>query len=332
MTKNAILTLQPPATELSAWVNDVAGGSSLTPLVGDASARFYFRVQTGPKYYIAMRSPLSEKPKQFLATRDFLAAGKIKVPALIAADIKRGFILLEDFGDETYFISASHNKPQPLYKAALDSLIKIQQLSPPAGLLPDYNHVLLRREMMLYPKWYCHYYQQPLSKREITLFNQSIKLIIRHCHSQLFVVTHRDYHSRNLMNIGALSPGIIDFQDAVMGPAAYDVVSLLRDAYIEWSREQQLLWLRYYYQTAINAGISLPADEQAWRHSFNIISIQRGLKVLGIFARLYYRDGKKNYLNDIPLVYKHLLAACRDAPEFVALADLIEQRPPTLCK
>ena len=298
----------------------------MRPLAGDASGRRYFRIGNGGQSMIAMDSPPHEKLPQFLAVRDFLAAAGVHVPGLLAADAARGFALLSDFGDATYFSAINENNYDELYAAAITTLIKIQS-RPPAGLLPNYDAQLLGDEMQLYADWYCRQHlQQPLSQREKEVFFRATNFLIRECLAQPQVVVHRDYHSRNLM-VAAPLPGVLDFQDAVVGPATYDMVSLLRDAYVCWPATRQQEWLAQYRQQAAAAGGALPGAKKFAR-DFNVTGVQRGLKVLGIFARLSRRDHKPAYLTDMPLVYRHLATAGDAVPELAELMHIVRRRPP----
>lgn len=324
----AILTPQRPTHDLRAWLNDILGtGLTLQPLAGDASGRRYFRISSGNRSMIAMDSPPHEKLPQFLAVRDFLAAGGIRVPRLLAAAAARGFALLDDFGDATYLLAVNENNCDELYAAAIGALIKIQIRPPPAGLLANYDAQLLDDEMRLYADWYCaQHVRQPLSQKERDVFVAAADFLTRECLMQLQVFVHRDYHSRNLMAI-AEGPGVLDFQDAVVGPATYDMVSLLRDAYIDWPPARQQIWLENYRQRATAAGLALP-EAKKFTRNFNITGAQRGLKVLGIFARLARRDNKPAYVTDMPLVYRHLTAAGDAVPELAELMSIVRGRPP----
>lgn len=322
MCNNSILTPPPPDNALCEWIGEVFGAAEIVPLAGDASARRYFRARRGADSCIVMHSPQSEKPAQFLIVREFLESRGIRAPRLIAADVGRGFIALEDFGGDDYLSVLSENNCGELYSAALRALIQMQSFAPPDSL-PQYDETMLREEMNLFPEWYCaRRLQKPLSGAAMKVFERAADFLIKECMNQPRVFVHRDYHSRNLMHIGESSPGVLDFQDAVVGPAAYDVVSLLRDAYIFWPQTTQNKWLEEYRRGAArNNAAELTRD-------FNVAGAQRGLKVLGIFARLYYRDGKDSYLRDMPRVRKHLLSACAALPELRGLSEIVLSPPP----
>ena len=310
------------------WLRRHAGECKITPLAGDASARQYYRVRARDKTYIAMHSPKSEKPEQFLKVGRFLTKHKVRAPHVTIGNAGHGFILMEDFGDVNY-LSRTKDKAGR-YAAACRALIHMQTLRPPTWL-PSYDERLLRREMTLYPTWYRRQLQQkPLSTAAQKIFRRAAAFVVHECAMMPRVFVHRDYHARNLMHIDGGSPGILDFQDAVVGPPAYDIVSLLRDAYVFLPLRRQYEWLEQYRREAVAAGAPLPKSEDAMRRDFNIVGAQRGLKVLGIFARLYLRDDKPGYLQDMPRVYKHLTAACRAVPELSALGEVVAEAPP--CK
>ena len=301
----------------------------MSPLPGDASARRYFRAAAGKQTWMAMHSPLSEKPEQFFAVGKFLSDGGLRAPAVVAAAPARGFFLLEDFGDNTYLSALQklgERKRDELAGLAMDALVKMQTLTPPPGLLPIYDDELLTEEMNWYPQWYrSRHCGRPLGKKAQEVFARSADWLRLQMRRQPQVFTHRDYHSRNLMRI-ANGPGVLDFQDAVLGPAAYDLASFSRDAYWRWSDEQRERHLRRYRRAAAAAGMARSVDDI--RRDVNVAAAQRGLKVLGIFARLRWRDNKPSYLSNMPLVYENLLSACRALPPLSGLAEVIEEAPP----
>ena len=328
MSNSAVM---PPAVLVRDWLKEILGTASIVPLHGDASSRRYFRVCWRQKKYIAMHSPLSEQPARFLAVRDFLSKHQTRVPNLIAEEAARGLILLEDFGAKDYLSALHDNSCNRLYAAASKALAHMQTLSPPSWLA-TYDDDLLRAEIMLYADWFrAQYVKKPLTAEEMKAFMRAADFIINACRQMPQVFVHRDYHSRNLMVVDNDGPGILDFQDAVTGAAVYDIVSLLRDAYISWSPRQQYAWLEEYRQTATAAGVLLPNAADT-RRDFNIVGAQRGLKVLGIFARLSHRDGKHGYLKDMPRVYAHLLFSCAERTELSALRDIIIAAPPPTCE
>ena len=283
--------------------------------------------------------PARENLRAFVDARERIAAAELPAPEILAVDYERGFLLESDLGDDDYARAVARGEdPEPLYRAAVDALAQMQLRSPAAGL-PAYDEAALRAETDLFPEWYCaQRLQKPLTADERATFAAARAAICAAAAGLPRVFTHRDYHSRNLMLLRAgAAPGILDFQDAVAGPALYDAASLLRDAYIEWGADFQDRHLRRYWRRARSAGVDLPRDYAAARRDFNLLSAQRGLKVLGIFARLFHRDGKDRYLRDLPIAHRHLLAALSEISEMQAdgggawigdLRALIESRPP----
>ncbi len=302
-----------------------------TPIVGDAGFRLYFRGKNdNGRTFILLHDSDSTQLATFVKKHSLLAQAGISVPRIYATDSSGGLALLEDFGDNTYLKALNPKNATAMYTAAWQALIKIQHL-PKSSAFAPYNTDLLRTEMALFPQWYCnHYLQNPLNTKEQKTFSAVESFIIRSAVRQPQVVVHRDYHSRNLMLLkGAVNPGILDFQDAVIGPLAYDLVSLFRDAYCEWNNNLQREWSYAYWQDAKNSGLKAPQTFTSFWRQYNIIGAQRGLKVLGIFARLALRDKKHAYLKDMPLVYRHLQNACSSVDKLSALGKLLATRAPS---
>ena len=307
--------LQTPASALECRV-----------LAGDAGSRRYYRVLGADKPCVLAVDTSAKQQRLFTALRAQFATCA-RVPAILAQGQR--FLLLEDFGDMTYFAAGPGNSARR-YQAAVDALVTIQRNRALAGALPRYDEKLLHREMSLFSNWYCRrYLARPLSRSAAREVRRSCHFLAEAMLAEPAVAVHRDYHSRNLMVCAdGTAPGVLDFQDAVHGGALYDVVSLLRDAYIKRSAGWQEKWLDYYWRTARAGGVRLPAAYDDCRRQFNIAGAQRGLKVLGIFCRLAERDGKPRYLADLPLVYHYLLAACAAIPELAVLGDILADYPP----
>ena len=245
----------------------------------------------------------------------------------------RGFLLLSDLGTTTYLAALDAANAHELYLDAIDALVRFQRTSR-EGVLPPYDEALLRRELDLFPDWYVARHlgraldDAAARKRSTRVFGA----ILANNLAQPRVFVHRDYHSRNLM-VSAPNPGVLDFQDAVYGPITYDLVSLLRDAYVEWDEERQIDWAVRYWERARAAGVPVDADFGAFWRDFEWMGVQRQLKVLGIFARLYHRDGKAGYLADMPRVMRYLRGACaryRELEPLLALLDALEDRAPAV--
>ncbi|MCH9758544.1 MAG: phosphotransferase [Proteobacteria bacterium] len=304
---------------------------TLSALAGDAGTRRYYRVSGGQQNYIAAVDTAQQQQQRFVELQAHFIAAGVRVPTIVAQSEQ--FLLLEDFGDSTYLAHLPADA-DALYTAAIAALIRIQSAPALSAALTPYHAALLNEEMNLFSTWYCPQYGQgALSLASQAVLQQIQQWLSTQLAATAAVPVHRDYHARNLMVLPANdtennAPGILDFQDAVRGCALYDVVSLLRDAYIEWSEAQQQQWLRLYWQQARAAGIALPDSfEHCWQ-LYNIVGAQRSLKVLGIFVRLARRDNKLQYLENLPLVYQHLRAACAAVPALAPLATLLADVPP----
>jgi aminoglycoside/choline kinase family phosphotransferase len=299
---------------------------SLRPASADASFRRYFRVdtQSGQSLIVMDAPPPQEDVRPFVKVAELFSATGVSVPTILAQDTERGFLLLSDLGSTTYLQQLSPDTAHKLYLDAIDALILLQVQSR-AGVLPAYDRELLHRELMLFPDWYVtRHLKATLSDTQNADLNRIFDLLLANNLAQAQVYVHRDYHSRNLMVMDKGNPGILDFQDAVYGPITYDLVSLLRDAYIQWDEELVLDWTIRYWERARRAGLPVSHDVDAFYRDFEFMGLQRHLKVLGIFARLYHRDGKDGYLNDIPLVMDYTRKTAYRYKEFAPLIRLLD--------
>ncbi len=315
--------------------------AQMVTVSGDASFRRYFRINYNEnamqKQWIAVDAPPEhENSRQFVDIAKVWSASGVKVPTVLAFDELRGFMLLEDFGDQLLHPQLTADAADGLYKSSLDSLIELQQL-PRTENIPLYDHELLDREMALFSDWLCEkHLGLTLSLAERAMLEQVFATLTESALAQPQVMVHRDYHSRNLMVCKANPPlhtedfiGIIDFQDAVWGAYSYDLVSLLKDCYISWPREQVLSWLDYFAaqsdvfknqdKTNTDAKAQLIRD-------FDLMGMQRHLKAAGIFARLSIRDGKHGYLNDVPRTCDYILQTASLYPEFAVFVSWLENR------
>lgn len=317
---------------------------SLRAASSDASFRRYFRVDCAPRTadarggvrsFIAMDAPPAlEDCAPFLHVAALLAARGVHTPALVHADLAAGFLLLSDLGTQTYAdaLAADPACAGALYEDALGALVRLQQA--PAGsadaaqALPPYDQARLLAEMQLFPDWYlARHLQVTLDEAEQQALAQAFERLVLAAQEQGQVLVHRDYHCRNLMHVrqGGDNPGVLDFQDAVWGPVTYDLVSLLRDAYVEWPEAQQLDWAARYWEQARAAGLPVAAQFDRFWRDLEWMGLQRSLKILGIFARLYYRDGKARYLEDLPLVLRHTRKVAERYDAFAGLARLLDR-------
>ena len=301
---------------------------SLAPASADASFRRYFRAtgDDGTTRIVMDAPPANEDCRPWLRVQQLFLAAGVHVPEVLAQDLERGFLLLSDLGDQTYLQALDADNAVPLYADAIAALVRIQQASRP-GVLPDYDRVLLRRELDLFPEWFLgRHHQLVLTPAEKNALDGVFELIIAVNLAEPRVFVHRDYHSRNLMRIpGDGNPGVIDFQDAVYGPISYDMVSLLKDAYIEWDEDLALDWLIRYWEQGRKAGLPVAADFGDFFRDYDWMGVQRHLKVLGIFARLCHRDGKDGYLKDLPLVAHYLRKVCERYSELSPLRKLLDR-------
>lgn len=299
-----------------------------TAIAGDAGNRRYYRLTAGDRRWMVADDAATAQLRQFIAVQKIFSDVGVRAPKIVAADTDNGFLIQEDFGDQSYW----HVLPQDaerLYDDALTMLLRIQQATPQT--LPPYDEALLRRETALFADWYCaEHCQRPLTAAARRIVDKAADYCQQHMRAQRQLPVHRDYHARNLMVLAeGDSPGVLDFQDAVVGAATYDMVSLLRDAYVEWDLSQQSQWLENYRRRARDIGIALPADRDEFWADYNISGAQRGLKVVGIFARLAHRDKKPRYLADLPLAHRHLSDACRQTAALKDLLTVVSDYPPS---
>lgn len=320
-------------TRLQAWVERVLPEPllALTPASSDASFRRYFRAKTAAGSYIVMDAPPAhEDCRPYVRVARLFRAAGANTPEVLAEDLDEGFLLLTDFGNTTYLDALDASSADRLYRDANATLVRIQSASR-AGELPDYDAELLLRELRLFPDWYlARHVNYELSAEQRAALEDAFRRILANNLAQPRVYVHRDWHSRNLM-VTEPNPGVLDFQDAVYGPITYDLVSLYKDAYIYWDEERVLDWVIRYWEAARAAGLPVHADFAAFYRDFEWMGVQRHIKVLGIFARLYHRDGKDGYLKDMPLVMHYLRRACARYGELaplLRLLDAIEGRQP----
>lgn len=317
-------TINTRQQQLDDWLRQVFENQafSLESLPGDASARRYHRIQliasnqddaTKTARYIVMDSADEQDAMQQFINVAKLMSHAINVPTLIAQDVTKGFLVLQDFGAVEFahlLVGATPKQVNDYYQSAMQTLVALQQIPVETAKsqhqLPDYDTALLNREMNLFSEWFIPHIGVTLDK---TLWENLKSALIEEVLLQPQVIVHRDYHSRNLMQDQADNTrlGVIDFQDAVIGAHSYDLVSLLRDAYVEWSETQITQWIHDFWQLQKQAGLLTTDSAEQFESQVNIMGVQRHLKVLGIFIRLYERDGKSRYLADIPKVMRDLL-------------------------
>ena len=320
------------------WLQTILGACAYTlkPASADASFRRYFRIRgaapllDGHDSLIVMDAPPDKEDcRPFLHVAGLFAASGVHVPRVLASNLELGFLLLTDLGDVTYLSALKGGADaDPLYRQAVGALVAIQKGGRPEAL-PPYDRALLERELMLFPDWYvAKQLGRTLDERQGGVLSRAFEAILANNLAQPRVQVHRDYHSRNLM-VSSPNPGILDFQDAVSGPITYDLVSLLRDAYIAWPEQQVIDWCVRYWEAARAAALPVAADFGEFYRDFEWMGAQRQLKVIGIFARLCHRDGKTAYLNDQPLVMSYLKKTCERYRQLGPLAELLDELDPS---
>jgi aminoglycoside/choline kinase family phosphotransferase len=324
------------------WLTDLFGDArfELAPASADASFRRYFRVTRGEASWILMDAPPDkEDVRPFITIAQLLTSAGVNVPVAQQQNLAEGYLLLTDLGTQTYFAALSapgfaelgHAHADFLYSEALAALVRMQaSTAAQLARLTLYSEAALRREMGLFEDWFLRrHLNVTLTSAERQGLEQTHDFLISAALEQPRVFVHRDYHSRNLMVSGGRhgpTPGILDFQDAVLGPITYDLVSLLRDCYVAWPAERVRDWLATYRKAALDAGLDVGPSEARFQRWFDLMGVQRHLKAIGIFARLMYRDGKPGYLNDIPRTANYVSVVSSVYPELAPLQRLLEAR------
>lgn len=317
-------------------ISRVADGSAWERIARaseDASFRRYFRVTsaTGATAIVMDAPPPQEDVRPFVNMTHLLDEGGVHVPQLFAADEARGFLLLGDMGVSTYLSalqSADTERRDALFADAISTLTQLQQIDPARAhtALPHYDEALLRREITLFPDWYLHQHcNAELSDEEKNSLEKVYSTLITSALAQPTVLVHRDYMPRNLMVTAERNPGVLDYQDAVIGPISYDVASLMRDAFLTWEEPQVIDWVVRYWDQAKKAGLPVRADFSEFYREMEWMGLQRHLKVLGIFARINYRDGKPKYLADTPRFAAYVRHVAKRYQAFAPLLRLFDR-------
>jgi aminoglycoside/choline kinase family phosphotransferase len=313
---------------LEGWLCDRLHGARfvLTAASEDASFRRYFRASLdGGRSYVVMDAPPDKEDcRPFLHVARLLREAGVHAPEVHAEDLAQGFLLLSDLGSDTYLAVIDESNAPGLFADATQALIRWQLATKP-GELPPYDEALLRREMQLFPDWYvARHLGRELNHRQKQTLEDVFALLARSALAQPKVYVHRDYMPRNLM-VSQPNPGVLDFQDAVIGPITYDMVSLMRDAFLSWDEERVHDWSVRYWESAKKADLPVQADFGEFRRAFEWMGLQRHLKVLGIFARINYRDGKPKYLADTPRFLKYARDVAKRYSALTPLARLLDE-------
>jgi N-acetylmuramate 1-kinase len=322
--------------QLERWLNGLFGARDfeVTTASADASFRRYFRVTRAGQTWIAMDAPPGKEDMEpYIRIASMLVDVGVNAPRVLERNIEEGFLLNSDLGSRTYLMDLDVGADADrLYEDAISALVRIQARGlAHAEQLPPYDDALLLREMGLFPEWFCgRHLGLQIEGDDAVAMSGVFDVLSAEALKQPRVFVHRDYHSRNLMVgdgvIHGPNPGILDFQDAVHGPVTYDLVSLLRDCYVAWPLERIEGWLARFRQSAQREGVSVGASDSEFRRWFDLMGVQRHLKAIGIFARLWHRDGKPGYLNDIPRTLNYVYAVSAAYRELQFLRSFIETR------
>lgn len=339
LSQSAATASDPRLTQIQEWLSAPhvipTILTSMRPASTDASFRRYFRIDTttGGTLIVMDAPPPQEEVRSFIQIAALFSAIGLSVPQILAQDIERGFLLLSDLGSTTYLQLLNEHNAQTLYMDAIDALILLQTKSQP-NVLPEYDRAFLLRELHLFREWYLHQHLNvTLTNQQSMELNKVFDTLLANNLAQPQVYVHRDYHSRNLMVLPSGNPGILDFQGALYGPITYDLVSLLRDVYIHWDEEQVLDWVVRYWERAKRVGLPINPNIDTFYRDFEFMGLQRHLKILGIFTRLHYRDGKQAYLKDLPLVMEYVRKTAlryRELTPLIRLLDKLEAKTPQI--
>jgi aminoglycoside/choline kinase family phosphotransferase len=336
MTPNISNSADPRLTALQNWLQNLTGQygldlASLAPASADASFRRYFRLAAQSDFgasLIAVDAPPPEKCREFVQVAGLLRDAGVHVPQILDADFDQGFMLVTDLGTTTYLSVLDEKNARPMMRSAIDSLIKFQLISR-EGELPAFDEAFLRREMELMPEWFAaKHLGHTLDTAERKVLDDTFNVLVQSALDQPQVFMLRDFMPRNLM-VSEPNPGVLDFQDAVLGPISYDIASLLRDAFISWEEEFELDCFVYYWENARRAGLHVSPDFGEFYRQIEWMGLQRHIKVLGLFARIYHRDGKPHYLADLPRFIgyaRKVSERYRPLRPFARLLDTLEGR------
>lgn len=302
--------------------------TDVVPLAGDASFRRYYRVRRGAESRILVDSPPThEKTDAFVGIAQAFAGQGVQVPQIMASDLKQGYMLLSDFGDGLFSAHLNSSSVDGLYLSAIETLLKIQQTPRDAYVFPAFDEALLLAECQLFTEWYLgQYLKLPLSPREESMLQSTYARLIELALAQPTTVVHRDYHSRNLLLLEDGQVGVLDFQDAVIGPITYDLASLLKDCYVAWPHSNVVNWAQRYFEKGRQMGVIQDITMAQFLQWFDLMAVQRHLKCIGIFSRLNSRDKKSDYLAHIPRILDYILATCARHPQLNGLAKLLQGR------
>jgi len=319
-----LTTVLPEIFREQAW-GEVPKGS-LTAASSDASFRRYFRWAGEGRSLIVMDAPPPQEDcRPFVQVAALLAEAGVHVPRILAQDLERGFLLLSDLGTLTYLEVINAANADDYFQAAIDALLAFQGKQPTNGSLPLYDRALLARELSLFPEWYVgRELDMTFSASQLERWQAVCDRLIDSALAQPQVLVHRDFMPRNLM-LSMPNPGVLDFQDAVIGPVTYDITSLFKDAFLSWPEPLVQRWLLGYWEQARAVGIPVQPDFADFQRASDLMGVQRHLKVMGIFARIWHRDGKPRYVADTPRFLAYIRTVVARRPELADLGALLDE-------
>ena len=317
--------------QLEQWLKSILEDDQwqLEVASADASFRRYFRVLLGDKTLIAMDAPPDKEDiAPFIHAATAFKQRGVNVPDIYARDLAQGFMLLQDFGNTSFLQQLNEQTADEMYSDAMQALLDLQTRHEANETpFPAYDYALLMREMALFSDWFLgRHLSLKLTEDEQQMLADCYEFLCQNALQQPQVWVHRDYHSRNLMAYPQDNPGIIDFQDAVLGAISYDLVSLLRDCYISWPDEKVYTWVEKYLNALQEKGMCMDVAPEEFKRWFDLMGMQRHLKAIGIFSRLNYRDGKPGYLQDIPRTLAYVESVSARYPELAAFEQFLRER------
>lgn len=314
-------------TDRLAWARQALSNPGLTleRASTDAGFRSYWRTMgTSPSRIVMDSPPDKEDVRPWLSMHDVLASGGVRVPKVLAEDVDAGFLALEDLGVNTYLHDIDEGNADAMFDAAIDQLLKLQATPPPAGL-QRFDEATITRELRMFDEWFCgKHLGMTLDCGDMETLDAAYRHLIDSASAQPQVLVHRDFMPRNLMRADD-GPAVLDFQDAAIGPVAYDALSLFKDAFLSWPPERIDGWLRHYHARAQAAGLPVPALDRFLRDA-DLIGVQRHLKIIGVFARLHHRDHKPKYLADVPRFFGYLDDVLPKYPQLAGLQAFIDAK------
>ncbi|MDM1279509.1 phosphotransferase [Acinetobacter indicus] len=313
---------------IQTWITSVLGSDQFEThfLAGDASFRRYARIKLNNKTFMLMDAPPEKEDcGPFVTIDEFFDAHGVRVPHIIAKDLQQGFLLLEDFGDVLLSTLLNEQTVDDYYAQSFKQLIQLQSIAG-EGHFPDYSYEKLISEMELLTDWMLPSLQIQPTAEESALIKRTFAILANAALAQPQVIVHRDFHSRNLMKIvGETELGVIDFQDAVIGADTYDLISITRDAYVQWNADRVYRWFKTFYDL-LPESAKQERDFEQFKKDADLMAIQRHIKILGVFVRLFERDGKSGYLKDLPRVMWYLLEESQPYTELQPFMQFIREK------